>query len=172
MTARGLTRLFRQPPCALERCTRMYVPFFPPLRRSCCGRCPFVSQYLPTPGPSHSLVPCSLPSQQRSFSTGMPLRCRRSPPSPPSHIPDVAPEVDALAARLKQGERRALAQAVTLVESSHPRDRRRAEALLARIAKEAARSGPTSTYRLGISGPPGVGKVHFEAFQPLSVIVG
>jgi LAO/AO transport system kinase len=63
-----------------------------------------------------------------------------------------------------QCERRAVAQAVTLVESSRHRDRRTAEALLARLAAETAssvrsRHPRTSTFRVGISGPPGVGKV-------------
>jgi len=65
-----------------------------------------------------------------------------------------------------QGERRAVAQAVTLIESSRHRDRRTAEALLARLAVETApsvhsRHPRTSTFRVGISGPPGVGKSTF-----------
>jgi hypothetical protein len=77
--------------------------------------------------------------------------------------------VSALAGRVMRGERRAVAQAVTLVESSRHRDRRTAEALLARLAAATAaptssssclsRHPTTSTFRVGISGPPGVGKV-------------
>jgi hypothetical protein len=71
--------------------------------------------------------------------------------------------VATLAGRVIRGERRAVAQAVTLVESSRHRDRRTAEALLARLATATAaplsRHPTTSTFRVGISGPPGVGKV-------------
>ncbi|ELR19704.1 LAO/AO transport system ATPase [Acanthamoeba castellanii str. Neff] len=79
--------------------------------------------------------------------------------------------VSALAGRVMRGERRAVAQAVTLVESSRHRDRRTAEALLARLAAATAaptssssclsRHPTTSTFRVGISGPPGVGKSTF-----------
>src|SRR5438105_1414429 len=60
------------------------------------------------------------------------------------------PEIAALAAALKRGERRALARAVTLVESTRADHRRRAEALIERILP--ATGGAT---RIGISGPPG-----------------
>ena len=68
---------------------------------------------------------------------------------------------DALAASIRSGERRALARAITLVESTNPAHRVQAEALLAKI-------GPLSdspAVRIGISGPPGAGKSTFiEAF--------
>ncbi|HEX5453236.1 MAG TPA: methylmalonyl Co-A mutase-associated GTPase MeaB [Stellaceae bacterium] len=67
-----------------------------------------------------------------------------------------APAVDALAAALRRGERRALARAVTLVESTRPDHRRAAEALIDAILP--ATGGAT---RLGISGPPGAGKSTF-----------
>jgi LAO/AO transport system kinase len=58
------------------------------------------------------------------------------------------------------GERRALAQAITLLESTRPDDRPRAERLLAELLPHAGKS-----IRLGISGSPGVGKSTFiEAF--------
>jgi LAO/AO transport system kinase len=58
------------------------------------------------------------------------------------------------------GDRRALARAVTLVESTRPRDRDRAEALLAALMPHTG-----SALRLGVSGAPGVGKSTFiEAF--------
>ncbi|EDQ85661.1 uncharacterized protein MONBRDRAFT_29095 [Monosiga brevicollis MX1] len=74
--------------------------------------------------------------------------------------------------RLRDGvlnhQRSALAQAVTLVESTHPARRAQAQLLLTSLqrhvrAKEGQRARPTM--RLGISGSPGVGKSTFiEAF--------
>ena len=63
-------------------------------------------------------------------------------------------------AALRAGDRRALARAITLGESSRPEDEARAEALLAALGP-----APEGTWRLGISGAPGVGKSTFiEAF--------
>jgi LAO/AO transport system kinase len=61
-----------------------------------------------------------------------------------------------LAQAVRGGDRRALARAITLVESWLPEHRRQAEALL-----EALLPGPEGTIRLGISGVPGVGKSTF-----------
>src|SRR5689334_19724973 len=58
------------------------------------------------------------------------------------------------------GDRRALARAITLVESTRAIDQRAAEALLASVLARTGRA-----IRLGISGAPGVGKSTFiEAF--------
>lgn len=63
------------------------------------------------------------------------------------------------AARLR-GDRRALARAITLVESTKPADREKAESLLASVLPQTGRA-----IRLGISGAPGAGKSTFiEAF--------
>lgn len=65
-----------------------------------------------------------------------------------------------LAERIKSGDRRALARAITLIESRRADHRRQAEALIDLLL---ARSG--KSIRLGISGPPGVGKSTFiESF--------
>ncbi len=65
-----------------------------------------------------------------------------------------------LSARLVAGDRRALARAITLVESTRADHRETAERLLAALM---ARTGGAT--RLGISGAPGVGKSTFiEAF--------
>ncbi|ACJ00462.1 methylmalonyl Co-A mutase-associated GTPase MeaB [Rhodospirillum centenum] len=65
-----------------------------------------------------------------------------------------------LAARIRAGERRALARAITLVESTRPDHRAAAEALLADLLPDTGRST-----RIGITGVPGVGKSTFiEAF--------
>jgi LAO/AO transport system kinase len=67
---------------------------------------------------------------------------------------------DALAAAILAGDRRALGQGITLVESAHPGDREPANQLLQILAPRAGQS-----IRIGISGVPGVGKSTFiEAF--------
>jgi len=66
-------------------------------------------------------------------------------------------KVDAsLAADLLAGNRRALAKAITLVESTRPEHRQRAQELLAELLPHSGRS-----LRVGISGVPGVGKSTF-----------
>src|SRR5262249_12107868 len=66
----------------------------------------------------------------------------------------------ASAQAVPSGERRALARAITLIESTRADHRAQAEALLAELMP---RSG--GAVRLGISGSPGVGKSSFiEAF--------
>jgi LAO/AO transport system kinase len=69
-------------------------------------------------------------------------------------------DVEKLAAALRAGDRRALARAITLVESTREDHRAQAEELLAALLPAAGNS-----VRLGISGAPGVGKSTFiEAF--------
>ncbi len=62
----------------------------------------------------------------------------------------------ALAESLLAGQRRALAKAITLVESTRPDHRLRAQALLGVMLPHSGRS-----LRIGISGVPGVGKSTF-----------
>ncbi len=65
-----------------------------------------------------------------------------------------------LAEHIKAGDRRALARGITLIESRRADHRREAEALLAALLPKTGKS-----VRLGISGPPGVGKSTFiESF--------
>ncbi len=67
----------------------------------------------------------------------------------------------ALLAAIRNGERRALARAITLVESTAAHDRARADDLLALLRPQAT----SPVVRVGISGPPGAGKSTFiEAF--------
>src|SRR5260370_1149678 len=73
--------------------------------------------------------------------------------------PDL-PAIAAAAAALVQADRRALAQAITLVESSRPDHRPLADRLLEILLPRTGRS-----IRIGISGAPGVGKSTFiESF--------
>ena len=65
-----------------------------------------------------------------------------------------------LAEALRGRDRRALARAITLVESTRAADQDAAEALLTRLLPDTGRAA-----RIGISGAPGVGKSTFiEAF--------
>jgi len=61
-----------------------------------------------------------------------------------------------LAGLVRNGDRRALARAITLIESARPEDREPANELLGLLTPHANRS-----IRLGISGVPGVGKSTF-----------
>ncbi|MHA1528117.1 MAG: methylmalonyl Co-A mutase-associated GTPase MeaB [Alphaproteobacteria bacterium] len=77
-------------------------------------------------------------------------------------------EIDALAVRLAAGERRALARAITLAESTRPDHRAVTRQLLQRIA-----AGDSGAIRIGLSGSPGVGKSTFiEAFGTMLVEQG
>ena len=69
---------------------------------------------------------------------------------------------------LRQGNRRALAKAITLIESHNPAHRREADELL-----EAIMPFTGKAFRLGISGVPGVGKSTFiESFGLAAVDQG
>ena len=70
------------------------------------------------------------------------------------------PDPDALAAALLAGDRRALARAITLVESTRADHRDAADRLLTRLLPQTGRA-----VRIGVSGAPGAGKSTFiEAF--------
>lgn len=62
----------------------------------------------------------------------------------------------ALLKALRGGDRRALARAITLVESSRPDDREKAEQVIETLLPETG-----GAVRIGISGPPGAGKSTF-----------
>jgi LAO/AO transport system kinase len=70
--------------------------------------------------------------------------------------PELTQETTALADGVLAGDRRALAQAITLIESTRPDHRAEASALLQRLIPHTGDS-----IRLGISGVPGVGKSTF-----------
>ena len=67
-----------------------------------------------------------------------------------------AADTGELARRLRVGERRALAQAITLVESARADHQERAQALLEQLG-----GSGDSSLRLAVSGVPGVGKSTF-----------
>ena len=69
-------------------------------------------------------------------------------------------EIETLAEAVKAGDRRALARAITLVESARTDHRGKADRLLERLADPERQA-----LRIGLSGTPGVGKSTFiEAF--------
>jgi LAO/AO transport system kinase len=74
----------------------------------------------------------------------------------------------ALLRALRQGDRRALAQAITVVESSRSDHRDRAEKLIEALLPETGKA-----VRIGISGPPGAGKSTFiERFGLAGLALG
>lgn len=78
------------------------------------------------------------------------------------------PDIDDLAARILNGERRALARAITLVESGRADHREATTRLLDLLARENRQS-----LRIGLSGTPGVGKSTFiESFGMMLIGAG
>jgi LAO/AO transport system kinase len=65
-------------------------------------------------------------------------------------------DIDALSAAIRAGDRKALARAITLVESTRAADRARAEKLLTALLPATGKA-----LRIGISGAPGAGKSTF-----------
>ena len=77
-------------------------------------------------------------------------------------------DIDDLAERVKSGERRALARAITLVESTREDHRDAARDLIAALLPDAGGS-----MRLGLTGTPGVGKSTFiESFGSMLTAAG
>ena len=121
-----------------------------------------------TPHTARERLPAWVPtaSQQGTFaskeliavpppttSTHSPPPIRKKPPSSP----------DSLAAGILAGDRSALAQAITLIESNSPAHRPAARKILSSIIHKTG-----SSLRIGISGVPGAGKSTFiEAFGNL-----
>jgi LAO/AO transport system kinase len=77
----------------------------------------------------------------------------------------ISPFLRSLAERVQQGDRRALARAITLIESRRPEHQEQAESLLARLLPQIRQQTGGQAVRLGITGTPGAGKSTFiEAF--------
>ena len=77
------------------------------------------------------------------------------------------------AAAIKQNDRRLLAKAITLAESTRPEDRRTAEALISALRTPSSAKQTTNSLRLAITGPPGAGKSTFiEALGKLMLDKG
>lgn len=77
-------------------------------------------------------------------------------------------DIQKLKDQLIQGERRAIAQAMTLVESLNPKHQVEAQTLLSELLPHSG-----NAFRIGISGAPGVGKSTFiESFGQLLIQKG
>ena len=75
---------------------------------------------------------------------------------------------EALSVRLVRGDRRALARAITLIESTRAEDRAQAEALVEELLPATG-----AATRIGITGPPGAGKSTFiEGFGRAGIAQG
>src|SRR6516165_983409 len=75
---------------------------------------------------------------------------------PRSRRIDEGVTTEKLIAALRQGDRRALARAITLIESTRPDHREAAERLVDSLLRQTG-----AAVRIGISGPPGAGKSTF-----------
>ncbi|MDG3041864.1 methylmalonyl Co-A mutase-associated GTPase MeaB [Roseicyclus marinus] len=82
-----------------------------------------------------------------------------------------APPTDDLASRILAGDRRALARAVTLVESTRPDHRQDATALIEALRKPTKDLG-RQALRIGLSGTPGVGKSTFIETFGMALVEG
>ena len=76
----------------------------------------------------------------------------------------MADQIQALADQINQGDRRGLAKAITLVESTRPDHRQQTSALLETLMPRTGNS-----IRIGISGAPGVGKSTFAVNLAVSL---
>jgi len=89
-----------------------------------------------------------------------PVAGHATPTAYPRGVTVTDPAVASLVQGIVAGDRRALSRGITLVESTRPDHREQAMALVDQVLPETGRA-----VRLGISGPPGVGKSTFiEAF--------
>ena len=77
----------------------------------------------------------------------------------------VPKEISEMANKVRSSDRRTIAQAITLIESTRPDHRALAEQLLSDLLDDTGK-----TIRLGVSGPPGVGKSTFIETLGLYVI--
>ena len=66
------------------------------------------------------------------------------------------PDIKQLIEKIKEGDRYALSRAITIIESERPRDREYAKEIM-----DACLQAGATSIRLGITGPPGVGKSVF-----------
>jgi LAO/AO transport system kinase len=98
-----------------------------------------------TPKTSAAKTSASKPSVRNSSA--------RKPSRPNSSAPNSSPHASELVKRLSEGDRGALARAITLVESTRADHRREARALVSELLPRTGKA-----IRVGLTGVPGVGK--------------
>ncbi|XP_070613886.1 methylmalonic aciduria type A protein, mitochondrial isoform X1 [Erythrolamprus reginae] len=120
--------------------------------------------------------PQSFCKWRRVFSTGLRsgLRC---PAAAQQQTPELSDKEQRLLSMLYtgliQGHRACLAEAITLIESTHKRKKQVAQVLLQKVLshhreQEQLNKGKPLAFRVGLSGPPGAGKSTFiECFGKL-----
>ena len=105
------------------------------------------------------------PAQAKSAGNGASAGCEANASLPAGAAPSPVRE---LADAILSGQRRALSRGITLVESGHSRDRTSAAELVQAVYADAG-----GALRIGISGPPGVGKSTFaEAIGLHAIALG
>jgi LAO/AO transport system kinase len=92
-------------------------------------------------------------------------RAARVLPAAPGAKAEERSDVEALAAGVRAGNRRALAKAITLIESKRVDHRAEGEALLGRLL-----SSTGGALRMGVSGAPGAGKSTFIEALGLTLV--
>jgi len=110
----------------------------------------------PTPPNRPEWTPQGAGSEFASFVSAGVAGARNSLPTDSVPVPAKAPGPEQLAEGILSGNRAMLARAITMVESNAPRHRAQADDLVRMIMPHAGKS-----IRIGISGPPGVGKSTF-----------
>jgi len=105
-----------------------------------------------TPGASTRLAATRKPSHSHAMKSSMTIgRTAAGQPAGPARRPTLS--IEALAEGIRGRNRAVLAQAITLVESSHPAHQAKARALIQELMPDTGKAR-----RVGITGVPGVGK--------------
>lgn len=127
---------------------QLVAAIFVPLALACAIGWVVYARRLADRGAATSAGPAAKPA-----GNGAPVRCESVSSGPATAAPS---PVQDLADSIIGGERRALSRGITLVESGHPRDRAAAAELVQAVFSDAG-----GAIRIGVSGPPGVGKSTF-----------
>ncbi|KAK2908988.1 hypothetical protein Q8A67_004825 [Cirrhinus molitorella] len=118
----------------------------------------------------HSLCKPTVKLCYASLCTLQQMRCVSTETALSQHISDLTDREKRLLTKLYdgliRGQRAALAESITLVETQHPRKKELAQVLLQRVLtfrqeQEKRNGGNPVAFRVGLSGPPGAGKSSF-----------
>lgn len=127
---------------------QVVVAIFVPLALACAIGWIIYGRRLAARGAAPATGPAAKPA-----GNGAATGCESNASLPAAATPSPVRE---LADAILSGQRRALSRGITLVESGHPRDRAAAAELVQTVFADAG-----GAIRIGISGPPGVGKSTF-----------